>query len=60
MGEWTPCSKTQPKEEGLYIVTLKNGEIALDCHTRGWVNDGWVTYDNVVAWMPLPEPFLLI
>ena len=59
---WIPCSEGLPKEEGFYLVTLKdkcgaettirffrieNGER----HWSLWGNE------NITAWMPKPEPY---
>ena len=44
----------EPKEEGRYIVTLDNNEVAL----LFWTNSiGWWDYidDRILAWCPLSE-----
>ena len=67
---WIPCSERLPEEYGEYICTMKNGQVQ-ECgfvpeNQRGLV-DGWSTceadghkflgYIDVLAWMPLPEPY---
>ena len=56
-GEWIPCSERLPSEETSVLVTFGYGEIGIDLHTVGWANNGWVWYDDVIAWMPLPKPY---
>ena len=67
-GEWIPTSERLPKESGIYLVTLKTDGVA---HFESEFPDGFVyvsTYEavimnweyggkNVIAWMPLPEPY---
>ena len=66
---WIPCSERLPDKRGDYLVTLRgNGEpwveIALWNETFGgrWqmvlYNDvDYSDISNVIAWMPLPEPY---
>ncbi len=55
-GQWTPCDKRMPNEDGYYLVTVEfdyGREIEM-----GWLLDGeWVNKNShvTVAWMPLPE-----
>lgn len=68
--QWIPCSERLPEEYGEYICTMENGQVQ-ECgfvpeNQRGLV-DGWSTceadghkflgYVDVLAWMPLPEPY---
>ena len=63
---WIPCSERLPSEQGQYLVTFPL------CNREPWVyilsfnkgkfyetDDEWgdVGYDDVTAWMPLPEPW---
>lgn len=64
---WIPCSKKMPKENEYvdnvckyYLIQDEYG----DMHVAHRTNTGWrpldslsVLYDNVVAWMPLPEEY---
>ena len=66
---WIPCSKRLPDKEGDYLVTLLDDgrtwvKIALWNETFGgrWqavlYNDvDYSDISNVIAWMPLPEPY---
>ena len=66
-GKWIPCSEN-PVESGKYIVTLKDAD-GYYVNTAEWnptFGGRWqdVFFDceyrdisNVVAWMPLPEPY---
>ena len=57
---WIPCSDGLPEEDGEYLVTDVSGGAATvtetyfitDCDGEGH----WGALD-VVAWMPLPEPY---
>lgn len=51
---WIPCSERLPEEAGWYIVTMHNGR----CNTL-WYSTlhGWEWEMDVIAWMPLPEPY---
>lgn len=62
VGEWIPCSEKLPEEAGFYIVTKrqKSGEIqvALGSYRplfNEWSGNG--NFKDVLAWMPLPEPY---
>ena len=59
---WIPCSEKLPEEAGFYIVTKrqKSGEIqvALGSYRplfNEWSGNG--NFKDVLAWMPLPEPY---
>ena len=61
VGEWIPCSERLPKEyvgvtgtlvSKEVLVSLKSGLVWVARTIRG----RW-TSDEVVAWMPLPEPY---
>ena len=63
---WIPCSERLPSEQGQYLVTfpLCNGEpwVYILSFNKGKfyeTDDEWgdVEYDDVTAWMPLPEPW---
>ena len=49
---WIPVSERLPEENGSYLVTVKRGYIVLGL----WVGitENW---KNVVAYMPLPQPY---
>lgn len=57
---WIPVTETQPKKSGDYFVTIEYcGKKYVDicsfivCGS----NDSFWTYQNVIAWKPLPEPY---
>ena len=59
---WIPCSERLPEEEADVLLSLRS----LDVYTGFRANaegcfyidgDGYVEYENVMAWMPLPEPY---
>ena len=57
--KWIPVSERLPEIHNYcakYLVTLERGWV---CTTRFTECDGksWWAYDDVVAWMPLPEPY---
>lgn len=67
---WIPCSERLPKKHGeSYLVTISDGAVyttALqwDANGKRWYlsffNDGNILVDfidDVIAWMPLPEPY---
>ena len=67
VGEWIPCSERLPSvEDKQYIICDKQG-IVLTC---SWTKAGWNThitfggkyetsyrFDDVIAWMPLPNAY---
>ena len=59
---WIACSERLPEEEADVLLSLRS----LDVYTGFRANaegcfyidgDGYVEYENVIAWMPLPEPY---
>ena len=59
---WIACSVRLPEEEADVLLSLRS----LDVYTGFRANaegcfyidgDGYVEYENVIAWMPLPEPY---
>ena len=65
--QWTSCKERLPEKDGEYLVTmLYFGEktVEVDKFSHYETDDDrngeplWVYgYDNVIAWMPLPEPW---
>lgn len=53
-GEWIPCSERLPEDEGKYLVSLNYGDVTMDSFIDGMFIMNLI---NVVAWMPLPEPY---
>lgn len=59
LSKWIPCNERLPKENGFYLVTITDGEQIAVCKMpfvgSEW-KDNWFG-DEVIAWMPLPEPW---
>jgi|GEM_PF-6653995 hypothetical protein len=51
---WIPCSERLPDMDGCYTVTLDGGHVV---YGHKFIDGRWSIQD-VIAWMPLPEPFL--
>lgn len=64
--EWIPCSERLPEEDGFYQVTVQIKETG-ECYVEKKyykIKKGWDSYllqefIDVIAWMPLPEPYKL-
>lgn len=68
--QWIPCSERLPEKYGEYICTMQDGQVQ-ECGfvptTQKGLIPGWSTceadgykflwYEDVIAWMPLPEPY---
>ena len=61
---WIPCSERLPDNEKRVLCTAQSGEhfCVVPClfiqHTRRWLPpEVYGNHDNVLAWMPLPEPW---
>lgn len=61
-GGWIPCSEKLPDVEADVLLSLRS----LDVHTGFMSNtegyfyvegEGYVEFENVLAWQPLPEPY---
>ena len=57
--QWIPCSERLPEADGLYLVVERgigwNGVKFNACASALFSQGEWRA-NNVVAWMPLPEP----
>lgn len=68
---WVPCEERLPEEYGEYLVTMNDGSVQ-ECgyvpeNNRDALIGGWNTCEStglefidewdVIAWMPLPEPY---
>lgn len=57
---WIPCNIKQPKKTGFYWVTKKLCDKNFISKEFFNVSKGWVDKEhgkNVIAWMPLIEPY---
>ena len=55
---WIPCSERLPEKDGLYIVSVindHNRRYSKTCWYHG--HEKWFARQDVIAWMPLPEPY---
>ena len=65
--KWIPCSERLPRVADCYAVTRQIGSdlIVSACYFDGinnWHNDNWINDErnyltDIVAWLPLPEPY---
>lgn len=61
--QWIPCSEMMPEEETDVLICNSTGNIAISrgtyCTEESdwiWYTSGW-RFGEVIAWMPLPEPY---
>ena len=50
---WIPCSERLPFDAGYYLTTTTYNEVFCDY----WNLNEWNRTEQVIAWMPLPEPY---
>lgn len=60
--QWIPCSERLPEEKGRYLITTKRfGDFVVDWNIfmigTKIIQEGWLYSGDVIAWMPLPEPY---
>ena len=61
---WIPVSEKLPEESGYYTVTAHDGVghrttfVKYQKKAKSWDLTGARSYWRVIAWMPLPEPYL--
>ena len=67
--EWIPCSERLPEENGQYLITVKyvhvDGYDDIYAEHGEWTDGKWDMFcfghcgkvENIIAWMPLPEPY---
>lgn len=61
--QWIPCSERLPKPsdhmDDMVLVSTKDGKVRFgSCWYNRAMCEGWVGDMPVVAWMPLPEPYI--
>lgn len=66
---WIPCSERLPEESGQYLITVKykpvDGYEDIYAEHGEWNGEKWDMFcfghcgevENIIAWMPLPEPY---
>ena len=59
--KWVPCSERLPEKEEYVLLSLVNLDIVIGFRANAkdyWYYGGqYLTHNNVIAWMPLPEPY---
>lgn len=60
--QWIPVSERLPEKEGYYLLTVESliaeaGSVVISRPYNGRGGFCDVYWNNVVAWMPLPEPY---
>lgn len=61
--EWIPVTERLPEEDGRFLTYIENPYNQLSCIMvyeymyQEWWPDDETASSNVVAWMPLPEPY---
>ena len=61
---WVPVSERLPEEPGHYLVTMKHNDISFVDQNwydgegnNEYMDNFWRNSSNIIAWMPLPEPY---
>lgn len=55
---WIPVEERLPEEQGLYLVTIKSGDkYYIDTDLYNTLYKKGFRTPNVIAWMPLPQPY---
>lgn len=59
VNQWIPCSERLPDKDGIYLVThRKFGKLEVTWNIfYGGEHASWLWNDEIIAWMPLPEPY---
>ncbi len=62
IGGWIPCSERLPEIEQTVLLSLRSLDVSVGfrANTDGYFyteGEGYVLYENVLAWQPLPEAY---
>lgn len=64
-GGWIPCSERFPDKETKYLVCLENGEVKISEYETFLDRNGYLVHawkrclkHKVIAWQPLPDPYI--
>lgn len=52
--EWTSCKEKLPDTAGYYLVTNLKGKVRIKWFEPMY---GWLGWENMLAWKPLPEAY---
>ena len=56
--QWIPCSERLPKVEENPVLVTSMGLVGMGWYRNGdWLASTNLPFFDVVAWMPLPEPY---
>jgi hypothetical protein len=55
MVDWIPVSERLPEENGYYLTTTMYHEVYCDY----WEENHFNRTETVIAWMPLPTPYIV-
>ena len=53
---WIPVEERLPEEHGWYLVTFRNGTVTVGQYYA--TSDGPKFDSNIIAWQPLPAPYV--
>ena len=54
---WIPVTERLPEVNGCYLVSVKNDHERRYSKTAWFEKGVWFARQDVIAWMPLPEPY---
>lgn len=54
---WIPVTERLPEVSGCYFVSVKNDHERRYSKTAWFKKGAWFARQDVLAWMPLPEPY---
>ena len=54
---WIPVTERLPEVSGCYLVSVKNDHERRYSKTAWFEKGAWFARQDVIAWMPLPEPY---
>ena len=57
VARWIPVSERLPEESGSYLTTTRNNAVRVNHFYAGHGHQVFGYRNNVIAWMPLPEPY---
>ncbi len=55
--QWISVTEAMPDEHNRVLILTDDGTIFIGDHNEYWEDDYEFEIDDVIAWMPLPEPY---